>query len=58
MQPSSLHVCLLQYHVARIVEWHGGINAEWIWDLTDSNKKIKVLVFDDKDRSSIPANSK
>ena len=34
----------------------GGINAEWIWDLTDSNKKIKVLVFDDKDRSSIPAN--
>ena len=36
----------------------GGINAEWIWDLTDSNKKIKVLVFDDKDRSSIPANSK
>ena len=36
----------------------GGITAEWIWDLTDSNKKIKVLVFDDKDRSSIPANSK
>ena len=36
----------------------GGINAVWIWDLTDSNKKIKVLVFDDKDRSSIPANSK
>ena len=36
----------------------GGINAEWIWDLTDSNKKVKVLVFDDKDRSSIPANSK
>ena len=36
----------------------GGINAEWIWDLTDSNKKIKVLVFDDKDRSSITANSK
>ena len=36
----------------------GGINAEWIWDLTDSNKKIKVFVFDDKDRSSIPANSK
>lgn len=36
----------------------GGINAEWIWNLTDSNKKIKVLVFDDKDRSSIPANSK
>ena len=36
----------------------GGINAEWIWDLTDSNKKVKVLIFDDKDRSSIPANSK
>ena len=36
----------------------GGINAEWIWDLTDSNKKIKVLVFDDKDRSLVPAGSK
>ena len=36
----------------------GGINAEWIWDLTDSNKKVKVLIFDDKDRSSIPANAK
>ncbi len=36
----------------------GGINAEWIWDITEENKKIKVLVFDDKDRSSIPASSK
>ena len=36
----------------------GGINAEWIWDITEENKKIKVLVFDDKDRGSIPAGSK
>ena len=35
----------------------GGINAQWIWDITEENKKIKVLVFDDKDRSSIPAAS-
>ena len=32
----------------------GGINAEWIWDMTDENKKIKVLVFDNKDRSPRP----
>ncbi len=36
----------------------GGINAEWIWNLTDENKKIKVLIFDDKDRSLVPAGSK
>ena len=33
----------------------GGINAEWIWKITDSNKRIKVLVFDDKDRSQVPS---
>lgn len=32
----------------------GGINAEWIWNITEENKKIKVLVFDDKDRSLVP----
>ena len=32
----------------------GGINAEWIWNLTEKNKKIKVLIFDDKPRFSIP----
>lgn len=32
----------------------GGINAEWIWNMTDENKKVKVLVFDDKDRSQVP----
>ena len=36
----------------------GGINAEWIWNITEENKKIKVLVFDDKDRSLVPAGSK
>ena len=32
----------------------GSINAEWIWNLTDKNKKIKVLIFDDKPRYSVP----
>ncbi|MDO5377924.1 MAG: hypothetical protein Q4G52_06285 [Clostridia bacterium] len=33
----------------------GGINAEWIWNMTDENKKVKVLIFDDKARSEVPA---
>ena len=36
----------------------GGINAEWIWDMTDANKKVKVLIFDDKDRGDVPVGSK
>lgn len=36
----------------------GGINAEWIWNLTDENKRIKVLILDDKDRSDVPVSSK
>ena len=32
----------------------GSINAEWIWNLTDKNKKVKVLIFDDKPRYSVP----
>lgn len=32
----------------------GGINAEWIWELTDDNRDIKVLIFDDKDRDEVP----
>ena len=36
----------------------GGINAEWIWDMTDANKKVKVLIFDDKDRTDVPVGSK
>lgn len=33
----------------------GGINAEWIWDMTDENKKVKVLIFDDKSRTDVPS---
>ena len=36
----------------------GGINAEWIWNITDANKKVKVLIFDDKDRADVPSGSK
>lgn len=36
----------------------GGINAKWIWDMTDKNKKVKVLIFDDKDRSEVPVETK
>ena len=32
----------------------GGINAEWIWNMTTDNKKVKVLILDDKDRSMVP----
>ena len=32
----------------------GGINAEWIWNMTDENKKVKVLIFDDKERTEVP----
>lgn len=36
----------------------GGINAEWIWDMTDENKRVKVLIFDDKPRTDVPVYSK
>ena len=32
----------------------GGINAEWIWEITDKNRDIKLLIFDDKDRTEVP----
>ena len=35
----------------------GGINAEWIWNLTDENKRIKVLVLDDKARTEVPVSN-
>ena len=41
--------------IARTASTDGGINAEWIWNLTNENKRIKVLILDDKDRSSVPA---
>lgn len=44
--------------VAHEASTDGGINAEWLWDLTDENKRIKVLILDDKDRSSVPVGSK
>lgn len=33
----------------------GGINAEWIWNMTDENKKVKVLILDDKARTDVPS---
>ena len=32
----------------------GGINAEWLWRMTDTNKKVKILIIDDKTRDMIP----
>lgn len=43
------HIC-----VAHEASSDGGINAEWIWELTDENKNIKLLILDDKDRSEVP----
>ena len=44
--------------VAHDASTDGGINAEWIWDMTDENKKVKVLIFDDKARTDVPVSSK
>lgn len=40
--------------VAHDASSDGGINAEWIWEITDKNRDIKVLIFDDKDRDEVP----
>ncbi|MBQ5795945.1 MAG: L,D-transpeptidase, partial [Kiritimatiellae bacterium] len=44
--------------IAHSASTDGGINAEWIWNLTSENKRIKVLILDDKDRSVVPVESK
>ncbi|MED9820988.1 MAG: L,D-transpeptidase [Christensenellales bacterium] len=44
--------------VAHDASTDGGINAEWIWDMTDENKKVKVLIFDDKPRTDVPLSDK
>ena len=44
--------------IAHDASTDGGINAEWIWDMTDENKRVKVLIFDDKERSDVPVYSK
>ena len=43
------HIC-----VAHEASTDGGINAKWIWEITDDNRDIKVLIFDDKDRDEVP----
>lgn len=40
--------------VAHDASSDGGINAEWIWNMTDENKRVKVLIFDDKARTDVP----
>ena len=44
--------------IAHDASTDGGINAEWIWNMTDENKKVKVLIFDDKPRTDVPVSSK
>ncbi|MBQ7488190.1 MAG: L,D-transpeptidase, partial [Clostridia bacterium] len=36
----------------------GGMNAEALWNITDTNKKVKVLIIDDKTRDMIPVGIK
>ena len=43
------HIC-----IAHDASSDGGINAKWIWDINKENKRIKVLIFDDKDRTEVP----
>jgi len=40
--------------IAHDPSFDGGINAEWIWNMSDANRKAKILIFDDKPRSSVP----
>ena len=35
-----------------------GVNAKWLWELSDTNRKMKVLIFDDKERSEVPVSTK
>ena len=44
--------------IANEASTDGGINAKWIWDMTDANKRVKVLIFDDKARTDVPVYSK
>ncbi len=44
--------------IAHEASTDGGINADWIWDMTTENKKVKVLVFDDKARTEVPVSGK
>ncbi|MBR2943009.1 MAG: L,D-transpeptidase [Clostridia bacterium] len=43
------HIC-----VAHEASQDGGINAEWIWEMTTENKRVKLLVLDDKARDEVP----
>lgn len=44
--------------IAHDASTDGGINAEWIWNMTDENKRVKVLIFDDKPRTDVPVSVK
>jgi len=44
--------------IAHEASTDGGINADWIWDMTTENKKVKVLIFDDKARTDVPVSGK
>jgi len=43
------HIC-----VAHDASSDGGINAAWIWDMTTDNKRVKLLIIDDKERDEVP----
>ena len=44
--------------IAHDASTDGGINAEWIWNMTNENKRVKILIFDDKPRTDVPVGSK
>jgi hypothetical protein len=29
----------------------GGINAEWVWKMTDTNKKVRIMIINDQPRN-------
>ena len=59
-ESNPIEIALMQegtkYYV--LASTDGGINAKWIWDMTDENKRVKVLIFDDKPRTDVPVSAK
>ena len=44
--------------ITNVPSTDGSINAKWLWELSDTNRKMKVLIFDDKARTDVPVSTK
>jgi len=43
--------------ITNVPSTDGSINAKWLWELSDANRKMKVLIFDDKPRTDVPVST-